>query len=170
MARRAWRRFLHITLPGLRYVIIVAVLLATIFTFNSFTLTYLLTGGGPGGATRIYTILAYEYAVAGAAVRRGRRGGDDRRADPVPADPVPRPLHDGQAATTSRAESEDGSSGGSPWRSSGRCGCSAGLVLALFWVVNDVVERASARRRRRCGRPARRRCCQPRPRAASATG
>jgi multiple sugar transport system permease protein len=58
-----WRRFLHITLPGLRYVIIVAVLLSTIFTFNSFTLTYLLTGGGPGGATRVYAILAYEYAV-----------------------------------------------------------------------------------------------------------
>jgi multiple sugar transport system permease protein len=60
----AWRRFLHITLPGLRYVIIVATLLSTIFTFNGFTLTYLLTGGGPGGATRIYTILAYEYAKA----------------------------------------------------------------------------------------------------------
>jgi multiple sugar transport system permease protein len=58
-----WRRFLHITLPGLRYVIIVATLLSTIFTFNSFTLTYLLTGGGPGGATRVYAILAYEYAV-----------------------------------------------------------------------------------------------------------
>ncbi|MCC7368060.1 MAG: ABC transporter permease subunit [Chloroflexi bacterium] len=61
----AWRKFLHITLPGLRYVIIVACLLNTIFTFNSFTLTYLLTGGGPGGATRIYTILSYEYAVQG---------------------------------------------------------------------------------------------------------
>ena len=61
----AWRKFLHITLPGLRYVIIVAVLLNTIFTFNGFTLTYILTGGGPGGATRIYTILAYEYAVQG---------------------------------------------------------------------------------------------------------
>ena len=61
----AWRRFLHVTLPGLRYVIIVATLLSTIFTFNGFTLTYLLTGGGPGGATRIYTILAYEYAVQG---------------------------------------------------------------------------------------------------------
>ena len=61
----AWRKFLHITLPGLKYVIIVACLLNTIFTFNSFTLTYLLTGGGPGGATRIYTILAYEYAVQG---------------------------------------------------------------------------------------------------------
>jgi len=59
----AWRRFLHVTMPGLRYVIIVAVLLSTIFTFNGFTLTYLLTGGGPGGATRVYAILAYEYAI-----------------------------------------------------------------------------------------------------------
>jgi ABC-type glycerol-3-phosphate transport system permease component len=59
----AWRRFLHVTLPGLRYVIIVATLLSTIFTFNSFNLTYLLTGGGPGGATRVYAILAYEYAI-----------------------------------------------------------------------------------------------------------
>jgi multiple sugar transport system permease protein len=59
----AWRRFLHVTMPGLRYVIIVATLLSTIFTFNSFTLTYLLTGGGPGGATRLYAILAYEYAI-----------------------------------------------------------------------------------------------------------
>src|SRR5207237_2096975 len=31
--------------------------------FNGFTLTYLLTGGGPGGATRVYAILAYEYGV-----------------------------------------------------------------------------------------------------------
>jgi multiple sugar transport system permease protein len=60
----AWRRFLHITLPGLRYVIIVATLLSTIWTFNNFGIIYLLTGGGPGGATRVYTILAYE-ALAG---------------------------------------------------------------------------------------------------------
>jgi multiple sugar transport system permease protein len=60
-----WRRFLHVTLPGMRYVIIVATLLSTILTFNNFGLTYLLTGGGPGGATRVYTILAYEYAITG---------------------------------------------------------------------------------------------------------
>jgi multiple sugar transport system permease protein len=60
-----WRRFLHVTLPGLRYVLIVATLLSTISTFNGFTLTYLLTGGGPFGATRMYPILAFEYAVAG---------------------------------------------------------------------------------------------------------
>src|SRR5438270_2940478 len=58
-----WRPFFHVTLPGLRYVTIVAVLLSTIFTFHGFTLTYLLTGGGPGGATRLYAILAYEYAI-----------------------------------------------------------------------------------------------------------
>src|SRR5207237_10206500 len=40
-----------------------AVLLSTIFTFISSALTYLLTGGGPGGATRMYAILAYEYAI-----------------------------------------------------------------------------------------------------------
>ncbi|TAK25377.1 MAG: ABC transporter permease subunit [Chloroflexota bacterium] len=60
----AWRRFIHITLPGLRYVIIVCTLLSTIWTFNNFGIIYLLTGGGPGGSTRVYTILAYE-ALAG---------------------------------------------------------------------------------------------------------
>ena len=60
----AWRLFLHVTLPGLRYVIIVAVLLSTIWTFNDFTTVFLLTGGGPAGATRLYSILAFEYAIA----------------------------------------------------------------------------------------------------------
>ncbi len=58
-----WQRFLHVTLPGLRYVIIVACLLSLIFTLNAFGLVYLITGGGPGGATRLFSILAYEYAL-----------------------------------------------------------------------------------------------------------
>ena len=60
-----WHRFRHITLPGLRYVIAVTVLLSTISTFNTFGLVYLMTGGGPGGATRLYSILAYEKAIVG---------------------------------------------------------------------------------------------------------
>ena len=56
----AWRTFLHITLPGLRYVIIVAVLLSTIWTFNSFDMIFLLTGGGPVNATRVFSVLAFE--------------------------------------------------------------------------------------------------------------
>ncbi len=59
-----WQRFLHITLPGLRYVIIVGCLLSLIWTLNSFGQVFLLTGGGPGGATRVFSILAYEYAIS----------------------------------------------------------------------------------------------------------
>src|SRR5205823_4304664 len=59
----AWQRFLNVTLPGLRYVLIVACLLSLIFTLNAFGLVYLITGGGPGGATRLFSILAYEYAI-----------------------------------------------------------------------------------------------------------
>jgi multiple sugar transport system permease protein len=61
----AWDRFLNITIPGLRYVIAVTTLLSTIWTFNNFETIYLLTGGGPGGATRVYSIMAYELAIRG---------------------------------------------------------------------------------------------------------
>ena len=57
------RRFRHITLPGMRYVIVVTLLLSFISTFNSFGLIFLMTGGGPGGATRVYSILAYEKGI-----------------------------------------------------------------------------------------------------------
>ncbi len=59
------QRFRHITLPGLRYVIIATLLLSFISTFNTFGLIYLMTGGGPGGATRLFSILAYEKAIVG---------------------------------------------------------------------------------------------------------
>ena len=60
----AVQRFRHVTLPGMQYVIIVVLLLSFISTFNQFGLIYLMTGGGPGGATRLYSILAYEKAIA----------------------------------------------------------------------------------------------------------
>jgi multiple sugar transport system permease protein len=59
----AVQRFRYVTLPGLRYVIIVVLLLSFISTFNQFGLPFLLTGGGPSGATRLYSILAYEKAI-----------------------------------------------------------------------------------------------------------
>ncbi len=57
------QRFRHVTLPSLRYVIVVTLLLSFISTFNQFGLPFLLTGGGPGGATKLYAILAYEKAI-----------------------------------------------------------------------------------------------------------
>ncbi|MEV4143741.1 ABC transporter permease subunit [Amycolatopsis sp. NPDC049691] len=69
-----WQRFVHITLPGLRPVMIVTVLLSSIWTFNNFDLIWLLTQGGPGDATAPYVMVAYSKAIqqlqlgAGAAV------------------------------------------------------------------------------------------------------
>lgn len=60
----AFRQFLHITLPGVRTVIVVVCLLSSIWTFNGFGLVYLLTAGGPGDATMLYSILAYQ-AISG---------------------------------------------------------------------------------------------------------
>ncbi len=62
-----WGRFRHITLPGLRYVLGIAALLATLFSLNAYTLVALLTSGGPLGATRIFPLY-----VAGGAAGRGQ--------------------------------------------------------------------------------------------------
>jgi multiple sugar transport system permease protein len=70
----AWRRFAHVTLPGLRHVITVTVTLSSIWTFNNFDLVWLLTQGGPGNVTAPYVLVAYSKAIlqlqygAGAAV------------------------------------------------------------------------------------------------------
>ena len=60
----AIQRFRHVTLPAMKYVIIVTLLLSFISTFNQFGLPFLMTQGGPSGATRLYSILAYEKAIA----------------------------------------------------------------------------------------------------------
>jgi ABC-type sugar transport system permease subunit len=56
------QRFRHITLPALRNIIIIVVLLSTIWTFNDFGIVYILTKGGPGGATMVLPVFAYEMA------------------------------------------------------------------------------------------------------------
>ncbi len=53
----AWRCFLHVTLPSLRYVIIVATLLSTIWTFNSFDMIFLLTGGSSIPILRVVIVV-----------------------------------------------------------------------------------------------------------------
>ncbi|MEW5813903.1 MAG: sugar ABC transporter permease [Spirochaetota bacterium] len=55
-----WRRFWHITLPELRYVLGTIFLLRLMWTFNKFDDIFLLTGGGFG--TRVLPILTYEFS------------------------------------------------------------------------------------------------------------
>jgi multiple sugar transport system permease protein len=49
-----------VTLPGLRSVLEVVVILKTIWTFNWFDLIWLLTQGGPGEGTTILPVLVYQ--------------------------------------------------------------------------------------------------------------
>jgi ABC-type sugar transport system permease subunit len=58
----AVQRFLHITLPALRNITIIVVLLSTIWTFNDFGIVYILTKGGPGGTTMVLPVFTYEMA------------------------------------------------------------------------------------------------------------
>jgi ABC-type sugar transport system permease subunit len=58
----ALQRFFHVTLPGIRNIAIIVVLLSTIWTFNDFGIVYILTKGGPGGATMVLPVLTYETA------------------------------------------------------------------------------------------------------------
>jgi multiple sugar transport system permease protein len=55
----AWQRFRYITLPALQPTLLVAILLRTIFEFRTFENVYVLTGGGPGGATNVLSIYTY---------------------------------------------------------------------------------------------------------------
>jgi multiple sugar transport system permease protein len=58
----AWRRFVHITLPQLRPVIIAITSLNFIWNINTFDLIYVLTNGGPGGRTMLPMLFAYNEA------------------------------------------------------------------------------------------------------------
>ncbi|MGP9021152.1 carbohydrate ABC transporter permease [Streptomyces sp. BR1] len=57
-----WKRFLHITVPGLRGVSSTVILLSTIWTFNMFPVIFLLTRGGPGDSTEILVTQAFRQA------------------------------------------------------------------------------------------------------------
>ena len=51
--------FLHITLPHIRIVMGLLIVLRTIWIFNSFDMIYLITGVGPAGLTQTVPIYAY---------------------------------------------------------------------------------------------------------------
>jgi multiple sugar transport system permease protein len=59
------QRFFRITLPLLRPVLLVALLFRTIDALRIFDVIFVLTGGGPGGATTSLSLYGYEYFLAG---------------------------------------------------------------------------------------------------------
>lgn len=57
-----FQRFRWVTIPGIKKVFLIATTLTTIWSFNSFNVIYVLTGGGPIGATEVMTIKIYTEA------------------------------------------------------------------------------------------------------------
>ena len=58
----AWRMFVDHTLPMLRPVLAIAIVLRTIDAFGTFDQVFVLTRGGPGEATRLLSIFGYDTA------------------------------------------------------------------------------------------------------------
>ena len=57
-----WQAFRHVTLPNLRYLLIVASTLDIINTIRQFDIIAVLTGGGPVGSTEVLPALIYNTA------------------------------------------------------------------------------------------------------------
>lgn len=58
------QRFLHITMPGIRPVLYLVITLSTIWAFQVFDITMVMTKGGPGVATMSPVLLVYNYAFS----------------------------------------------------------------------------------------------------------
>ncbi len=65
-----WQIFWQITLPGIRTVALIITLLSFIWTINDFTTIWVLTKGGPGTATEVFTIITYKLAFIGLELGR----------------------------------------------------------------------------------------------------
>jgi ABC-type sugar transport system permease subunit len=60
-----------VTLPMLRPVIVVCVLIRSIDAFRTFDQVWILTGGGPARSTEVFSVYAYVQAFVNLDVGRG---------------------------------------------------------------------------------------------------
>ena len=66
-----WRVFRYLTLPMLRPVIVVCVVIRAIDAFRTFDIVWTLTGGGPGRSTELFSLYAYVHAFLNLDLGRG---------------------------------------------------------------------------------------------------
>ena len=66
-----WQRFLHVTLPEIKDVVLLSTLMSTIWTLNEFETIWLLTGGGPNGSTQVMNVYSYRTAMRSMMLGRG---------------------------------------------------------------------------------------------------
>lgn len=68
---RGWQQFWFITLPMLRPVAAIAVIIQLINEFRTYDLPYVLTKGGPGTSTEVLSFFAYRQAFLGLSINEG---------------------------------------------------------------------------------------------------
>ncbi|MEA1883657.1 MAG: sugar ABC transporter permease [Thermotogota bacterium] len=56
----SWQKFWKITLPQLKPMLLINVILITIYTFNTYDSVYALTRGGPGNSTTVLSLITYK--------------------------------------------------------------------------------------------------------------
>lgn len=67
----AFQRFIYITLPEIKDVIILSAMMSTIWTINEFETVWLMTGGGPNGSTEVMNVYSYKTAMKSMMLGRG---------------------------------------------------------------------------------------------------
>src|SRR6266566_6280316 len=70
-AASAWRTFRYITLPMLRPVIVVCVVIRSIDAFRTFDIVWTISGGGPARSTELFSLYAYVDAFQFLNLARG---------------------------------------------------------------------------------------------------
>jgi len=66
-----WQGFWHITVPQMRKVFVIVVMLSAIWTSTNLVIVQILTNGGPANRTQILPNLAYKYALAAGRLGTG---------------------------------------------------------------------------------------------------
>lgn len=66
----SWQKFKHITMPGIKSVFSIILLLNLIWSFQSFTYIWIMTGGGPVDSSQVLGTMAWKVAFL--ATRLGR--------------------------------------------------------------------------------------------------
>jgi multiple sugar transport system permease protein len=66
-----WQQFLNITVPLLRPVLLVVLMLSTILTFADFQVPFVLTNGAPFNSTHVLATWAYQWGVPGGEIGLG---------------------------------------------------------------------------------------------------
>jgi len=67
----SWQQFRYLTLPMLRPVSAIAIIIQLINEFRTYDLVYVLTRGGPGISTDVLSYFAYRRAFLGLAINEG---------------------------------------------------------------------------------------------------